>query len=73
MVHVLVCTDQDGHCGQDVCVIAVSKDRHRLEDLIEEKKKDDSYKYCIFRIYEGIESIDSGVAGESATTERDAD
>ena len=57
MVHVLVCTDHDGHCGQDVCVIAVSEDRHELEDIIEEKKAEESYRYCRFKIHDGIKFI----------------
>ena len=57
MVHVLICTDQDGHCEQDVCVLAVSEDKDLLEDLIETKKQEECYKYCKFRICDEIKIL----------------
>jgi hypothetical protein len=61
--------DQDGHCGQDVCVIAVSEERHKLEDLIEEKKKSDCFRYSKLRIHDGIEYIGRNTTRESTQTE----
>lgn len=71
MVHVLICTDQLGHCGQDVCILAVSTDKFELEDIIEEKKEHECYRYCKFRICSGVEFIDRSAAGKSTATEPD--
>lgn len=55
MLYVLICTDTCGHCGKDICVLGVSKNKLDLENVIERKKEDESYRFCQFHIFSGVE------------------